>query len=129
MTATHDHATVAAPPDRAKTDRAYAPQLRRSAPVEAAGYTALAEAALKNPDGQIPLKYRELIAIGVALTTQCEMCLDSHVQAASNLGATREEIAETTFIAAALRAGAAFTHGMKAMRMLDEQQSLDEQNG
>ncbi len=107
-------------PDRSRTDRAYAPQLRRSAPAEAAGYTAFAEAALRNPDGQIPLKYRELIAIGVALTTQCEMCLDSHVQAASDLGATREEIAETTFIAAALRAGAAYTHGMKALRMLDE---------
>jgi AhpD family alkylhydroperoxidase len=66
------------------------------------------------------LKYRELIAVAVALTTQCEMCLESHVKAASDAGATREEIAETTFITAALRAGGAYTHGMKAMRVLDE---------
>lgn len=110
---------TAAPEATPKSDRAYAPTLRRSAPTEAAGYAAFAEAALKNTEGQIPLKYRELIAIGVALTTQCEMCLESHVQAAADAGATREEIAETTFITAALRAGGAYTHGMKAMRMLE----------
>ena len=103
----------------AKSDRAYAPALRKAAPVESAGYAAFAEAALKNPEGQIPLKYRELIAIGVALTTQCEMCLESHVKAAADAGATREEIAETTFVTAALRAGGAYTHGMKATRILD----------
>ena len=61
-------------------------------------------------------------AIGVALTTQCEMCLESHVKAALDLGATQEEIAETTFITAALRAGAAYTHGMKAIRMIHDQE-------
>lgn len=118
--------TTAAPahdthaPERSTTDRAYAPRLRRDAPKEAAGYSAFAEVALKNPDGQIPTKYRELIAIGVALTTQCEMCLDSHVAAAVAAGATEQEIAETTFVTAALRAGAAYTHGMKAIRMIAE---------
>jgi AhpD family alkylhydroperoxidase len=107
--------------ERSKSDRAYAPRLRRAAPVESAGYTAFAEAALKNADGEIPVKYRELIAIAVALTTQCEMCLESHVAAAVAAGATEQEIAETTFVTAALRAGAAYTHGMKAIRMLDEQ--------
>jgi AhpD family alkylhydroperoxidase len=121
MTTTHDTHSHAAPTERTKTDRAYAPRLRRGAPTEAAGYTAFAEAALKNPDGQIPPKYRELIAIGVALTTQCEMCLESHVAAAVAAGATEQEIAETTFVTAALRAGAAYTHGMKAIRMLAEQ--------
>jgi AhpD family alkylhydroperoxidase len=121
MTTTeHTHAAPAAP-ERSTTDRAYAPRLRRAAPTEAAAYTAFAEAALKNADGEIPLKYRELIAIGVALTTQCEMCLESHVAAAVAAGATEQEIAETTFVTAALRAGAAYTHGMKAIRMIAEQ--------
>jgi AhpD family alkylhydroperoxidase len=106
--------------DAPKNDRAYAPKLRRAAPTEAKAYQDFSAAALHNADGQIPLKYRELIAIAVALTTQCEMCLDSHVAAADAAGATREEIAETTFIAAAIRAGGAYTHGMKALRMLDE---------
>ena len=79
-----------------------------------------ADAALRNPDGQVPIKYRELIAIAVALTTQCEMCLQSHTDAAKAAGATLEEIAETTFVTAALRAGGAVTHGMKSIRMFRE---------
>lgn len=108
-----------APEKPQKSDRAYAPTLRKAAPAEAAGYAAFAESVFQNTEGEIPLKYRELIAIGVALTTQCEMCLESHIKAAHDAGATREEIAEVTFVTAALRAGGAYTHGMKAMRMLD----------
>jgi len=70
-------------------------------------------------DGKIPRKYRELIALGVALTTQCVYCIDVHAKAAKKAGASREEISETTFIAAALRAGAAATHGTIALRMYD----------
>lgn len=106
-------------PTAPKSDRAFAPKLRRAAPTEAAGYAAFAESVFGNTEGQVPLKYRELIAIGVALTTQCEMCLESHVAAATAAGATEEEIAETTYVTAALRAGGAVTHGMKAFRMLD----------
>jgi AhpD family alkylhydroperoxidase len=62
-------------------------------------------------DGAIPAKYKELIALGVALTTQCVYCLEIHKKNAIKAGATPEEIAETTFVAAALRAGAAVTHG------------------
>lgn len=62
-------------------------------------------------DGAIPEKYKELIALGVALTTQCIYCLEIHKQKALKAGATQEEIAEATFVAAALRAGAAVTHG------------------
>jgi len=104
------------------SDRSYAPQLRRAAPTEAAGYAAFAASVFTNAEGQIPLKYRELIAIAVALTTQCEMCLEGHVKAAADAGATQEEIAEVSFVTAAIRAGGAYTHGMKAMRMLEAQQ-------
>jgi AhpD family alkylhydroperoxidase len=70
-------------------------------------------------DGAIPQKYRELIAIGVALTTQCPYCIEAHAKAAKAAGATREEIAETTFVAAALRAGGAATHGTVALKFFD----------
>lgn len=62
-------------------------------------------------DGAIPKKYKELIALGVALTTQCAYCLEIHRKQAIAAGATEAELAETVFIAAALRAGAAVTHG------------------
>jgi AhpD family alkylhydroperoxidase len=62
-------------------------------------------------DGAIPKKYKELMALAVGLTTQCPYCLLIHKDAAVKAGATPEEISETVFIAAALRAGAAVTHG------------------
>jgi AhpD family alkylhydroperoxidase len=61
-------------------------------------------------DGVVPKKYKELIALGVALTTQCPYCLEVHRSAAEAAGATQEELAETALVAAALRAGAAVTH-------------------
>ena len=71
-------------------------------------------------DGAIPHKYRELIAVAVALATQCPYCIHAHAQAAKKAGATREEIAETAFLTAALRAGAAATHGTMALKLFDE---------
>jgi AhpD family alkylhydroperoxidase len=61
-------------------------------------------------DGAIPKKYKELMAVAVALTTQCSYCIDIHAKAARKEGATDEELAETTFVAAAIRAGGAITH-------------------
>ena len=72
-------------------------------------FVAFDQAALA--DGAIPKKYKELMALAVALTTQCPYCLEIHRQAALKAGATEEELAETTMVAAALRAGAAVTHG------------------
>ena len=74
----------------------------------------------KREDGAIPRKYRELIAIAVALTTQCPYCIEAHAKGAKKAGATREEIAEATFLAAALRAGASATHGTMALKLFDE---------
>jgi AhpD family alkylhydroperoxidase len=71
-------------------------------------------------DGAIPQKYRELIAIAVACTTQCPYCLDVHTRNAKRAGATREEVTEASFLAAALRAGAAVTHGALAVKLFDE---------
>jgi len=62
-------------------------------------------------DGEIPKKYKELIALGVALTTQCSYCLEIHKKAAIEAGANKKEIAETIFVATVLNAGAALTHG------------------
>ena len=50
-------------------------------------------------DGAIPRKYRELIAIAVVCTTQRSYCIEAHSKAA---GATRAEVFEAAFVAAAL---------------------------
>ena len=71
-------------------------------------------------DGAIPHKYRELIAIAVACTTQCPYCIEVHTKAAKKAGATREEVAEASLLAAALRAGAAATHGLMALKLYEQ---------
>ena len=73
------------------------------------GFLAFDEAA--RADGAIPKKYKELMAVAVALYTQCPYCIEIHKEEALKAGATEAELAETTFVAAALRAGAAITHG------------------
>jgi len=65
-------------------------------------------------DGAIPVKYKELMALAVAFTTQCPYCIEIHSGKARKAGATDPEIAEAVTIAAALRAGAAITHGAHA---------------
>src|SRR5215831_20179913 len=75
---------------------------------------------VKREDGAIPRKYRELIALAVACTTQCPYCIEVHSKGAKAAGAKREEIAETAFVAAALRAGGAATHGAMALKFFDK---------
>ena len=65
-------------------------------------------------EGAIPVKYKELMALAVAFTTQCPYCIEIHSGKARQAGATDPEIAEVVTIAAALRAGAAITHGTHA---------------
>ena len=84
-------------------------KLGELAPEAFQGFQAFDAAAFK--DGAIPLKYKELMAVAVALTTQCPYCIEIHAKKAKAAGATEQELAETTLVAAALRAGAAMTHG------------------
>jgi AhpD family alkylhydroperoxidase len=81
----------------------------KAVPETMASFQAFDKAALA--DGAIPKKYKELMAVAVGLTTQCPYCIDVHRKAALNAGATEQELAETTFVAAALRAGGAVAHG------------------
>ncbi|PYR79487.1 MAG: carboxymuconolactone decarboxylase [Acidobacteria bacterium] len=93
-------------------------ELKALAPEEFKGFVAL-DSMVGREGGAIPRKYRELMAIAIACTTQCAYCLDVHTRNAKKAGATREEVAEAVFIAAALRAGAAATHGTLALKLFD----------
>lgn len=100
-------------------DRSYARQLRNAAPAEFDAYRNFSQTAVSREDGQIPPKYRELLAVAVALTTQCVYCLETHTASAARLGATPEELAETVYVTAALRAGGAAAHGLMAMKLYE----------
>ena len=66
-------------------------------------------------EGAIPVKYKELIAVAVAVTTQCPYCIDIHAANARKAGATEAELTEATIVAASLRAGGAITHATHAL--------------
>jgi len=72
-------------------------------------------------DGKIPRKYRELIALAVAHTTQCVYCIEAHTKKAKKAGATKEEVAESILLAAAIRASGAAAHGTLAMKFYDQE--------
>lgn len=76
---------------------------------------------VRREDGAIPRKYRELIALAVACTTQCPYCVEAHAKGAKAAGATRAEVVEASLLAAALRAGGAATHGAMALKFFDKE--------
>ncbi|MBM9463479.1 carboxymuconolactone decarboxylase family protein [Aeromicrobium sp. YIM 150415] len=96
-------------------DHRHTRDLLQEAPVAAKAFTEFDQAVFGETDA-LPALTKELIAIGVAATTQCPYCMEAHVSAAKRAGATRAQVAEAVMVAAALRAGGAFTHGWLAMK-------------
>ena len=87
--------------------------MKELAPEPMAAFDALNAAVFK--DGALSVKAKELIAVAVAVTTQCPYCIDVHVKKAKAAGASDAELTEATMVAAALRAGGAVTHGTHAI--------------
>ena len=65
--------------------------------------------------GALDEKTKQLIAVAVAHVTQCPYCIRSHTKHAMRKGAGKEEIMEAIWIAAEMRAGAAYAHATIAM--------------
>jgi AhpD family alkylhydroperoxidase len=73
------------------------------------GFLAFDKAAMA--EGALSVKTKELIAVAVAMTTQCPYCIEIHGKRAKAAGCSEAELAEAVLVAAALRAGGAVTHG------------------
>jgi AhpD family alkylhydroperoxidase len=65
--------------------------------------------------GALPTRTKQIIAVAVAHVTQCPYCIRSHTQTALNAGATKNEIMEAIWVAAEMRAGAAYAHSALAL--------------
>jgi AhpD family alkylhydroperoxidase len=70
--------------------------------------------------GALPEKIKQLIAVAVAHVTQCPYCIRSHSKQAMRKGASKEEIMEAIWVAAEMRAGAAYAHATIAMDEMDK---------
>jgi AhpD family alkylhydroperoxidase len=69
-------------------------------------------------DGALSAKVKELIAVACAHVTQCPDCIRSHTHRAQRRGATDNEIMEAIWVAAEMRAGAAFAHSARAIEAM-----------
>jgi AhpD family alkylhydroperoxidase len=61
-------------------------------------------------EGALSVREKQLIAVAVALTTQCPYCIELHNKAAREAGASDAQLSEAAMVAAAIRAGGAVTH-------------------
>jgi AhpD family alkylhydroperoxidase len=77
------------------------------------GYRELSNAG--NASNLLGGKVRELIALAVAVTRQCDGCIVTHADAAIKQGATKEEIIEALGVAVAVNAGAALVFSLRVM--------------
>jgi AhpD family alkylhydroperoxidase len=87
--------------------------LGRLSPGTARGYRELSNAG--SQENVLGAKTRELIALAVAVTRQCDGCITIHTDAALKNGATREEVAEALGVAIAVNAGASLVYSARVI--------------
>jgi AhpD family alkylhydroperoxidase len=90
-----------------------AQERRKAAPGPAEAFKAFSRSVFA--DGALPTKTKQLIAVAVAHVTQCPYCIRGHTKAAMQQGAAAEEIMEAIWVAAEMRAGAAYAHSALAL--------------
>jgi AhpD family alkylhydroperoxidase len=73
----------------------------------------------------IPNKYKELIGLGVSGATRCRYCTLFHTEAAKLFGATDEEIAEASMMAAHTMAASTFLNAMQTDYSTFRKETLD----
>jgi len=88
------------------------------APEAEAAFKALGKAVFA--DGALPAKTKQIIAVAAAHITQCPYCIKGHTKAALRAGATPEELMEAIWVAAEMRAGAAYAHSALMLATIEE---------
>jgi AhpD family alkylhydroperoxidase len=99
------------------SDKKFTHVYREQTPDVLDAFNAFDAAVFATEGRAIPLKFRELMALAVAMTTQCAYCIDAHSKAAVAAGATDEELAEAAWVTTAIRAGGGYTHGRLAFKL------------
>ena len=108
--------------------RELAEERKRLAPQTAEAFKAFSLSVFA--EGALPAKTKQLIAVAVAHVTQCPYCIRGHTSAALQQGATAEEIMEAIWVAAEMRAGAAYAHSALALDTIarDEAEKASDQD-
>lgn len=97
--------------------------LREHIPDVIGAYAALQRAAMA--EGALSAKLKELIALAVAVTRECDGCVASHARGAARQGASEEEVAEALGVAVMLNGGPATVWGPRALAAFKEMLAED----
>jgi AhpD family alkylhydroperoxidase len=92
--------------------------LRDLIPEVMKGYAELSRAAMG--DGALTVSFKELVAIAIAVTRECDGCIVAHTRGAARSGATREQVAEAIGVAIMMNGGPGTVWGPRALRSFDE---------
>ena len=71
-------------------------------------------------DGALTRRTKELIALAISVTRECDGCIDSHARGAVRSGATRAEVAEAMGVAIYMNGGPGTVWGPRALAAYDE---------
>ena len=93
-------------------------QLREAIPEVMAAYSAMG--AVVMADGALPAKTKELIALAIAITRECDGCVVAHARGAARRGATAEEVAEVMGVAILMNGGPGTVWGPRAYGVFEE---------
>ena len=93
-------------------------RLREAIPDVYAGYAQLHSAAMG--DGALPARIKELIALAIAVTKECDGCVIAHARGAARRGATAEEVAEAMGVAILMNGGPGTVWGPRAYAAFEE---------
>ena len=98
--------------------RPHTRELRRMIPDVYKGFGALHDAALA--DGALDTKTKELIALAIAISSECDGCIAAHAHAAVQHGASLEEAAEAIGVTILMNGGPATIYGPRAFAAVSE---------
>jgi AhpD family alkylhydroperoxidase len=71
-------------------------------------------------DGALPKKTKELIAVGISVTTDCESCMQWHIEQAARAGASSHEVLEAVEVGMEMGGGPATVSARFALEVMDE---------
>jgi AhpD family alkylhydroperoxidase len=95
-----------------------AKSLHAEIPEVMSGFAAMSSAAFR--DGNLPQKTKELAALAIAISKECDGCIVAHVRNVVRLGVTRSELAELIGVAIVMNGGPGTVWGPRALRAYDE---------
>jgi AhpD family alkylhydroperoxidase len=101
-----------------RATRAHAEQRHALAPEAEDAFRAFSKAVFA--EGALDRRAKQLIAVAVAHVTQCPWCIEGYVKAARSAGASPEQVMEAIWVAAEMRAGAAYAHSVKALDLMGD---------